>query len=287
MPTKPSAPNRERSRANAAQATIQPNENVLVLNPGQTLSESIIVTIPPGPPIQNVKLVPAGATAPFVTSISPAGSGPLAPNQSHTLTFVVIFAGSVPCKSEPQVFIGTLDVVVTFGQTPAGTRDDVVVARKRVHITVPECEPLYSYIIKFVCGAQEECPCACAPVRPGAYATDINIYNYHSSEVRIQKQVVPLVFAGTVLGREPQFAQSKAQDKIVLPPNTATMDDCCRIQSLLVGGTPASGTLPLTIGFLELVANQEVAVSVVYTANDLKTGSLSIDVEDVRPRRLQ
>lgn len=289
MPTKPSrsGQNDDSSRADVAQVTIQPKENVLELSPGETFSESIVVTISPGPHIQNVKLVASGGTAPFVTSITPVGFGPLAANQAHTLTFEVVFNGTVPCRNEPQVFNGTLDVVVTFGQ-PAGTVPgrDVVVTRKPVRITVPECEALFSYSVKFICGVQEECSCACSPVRPGAYATEINIYNYHPREVRIRKHVVPVVFAGTVLGREPQFAQAKAQDRIVLPPRTATMDDCCRIGGLLVGGTP-SATLPLTIGFLEIVSNQEVVVSAVYTASDLKTGSLSIDVEEVRARKVQ
>lgn len=290
MPTKSgrSVRNRESSNAAAALATIQPKENVLVLSPGQTVSESIVVTLPPGPPIQLVKLVVIGPVTPFVTSISPAGFGPLPPNHPHTLTFDVTFTGTVPCKNEPQLFSGALEVVVTFGQAPAGTVPgrEIVVARKPVRITVPECQPVFSYSVKFVCGVQEACECACAPVRPGAYATDINIYNYHATEVRVEKFIVPLVFAGAVVGREPQIAQTKARDKIVLPPKTATMDDCCRIQSLLVGGAPGA-TLPLTIGFLEIVANQELAVSAVYTASDTKTGTLSIDVEDVRPRRVE
>jgi hypothetical protein len=289
MPTKPSrsGQNDESSRADAAQATIQPKENVLVLNPDQTFNESIVVTIPPGPAIQKVEIVPTGETVPFVTSITPASFGPFAPsNQPLTLTFEVVFTGTVPCKDKPQVFNGTLEVRVTFGETPTVPGRQVVVARKPVRITVPECQPLYSYSVKFVCGVQEECACACSPVRPGAYATEINIYNYHPTEVRIQKHVVPVVFAGTVLGREPQFARAKAQDRILLPPRTATMDDCCRIQALLVGGAPGA-TLPLTIGFLEIVSSQELVVSAVYTASDLRSGSLSIDVEEIRPRRVQ
>jgi hypothetical protein len=74
-------------------------------------------------------------------------------------------------------------------------------------------------------------------------------------------------------------------DKVVLPPRTATMDDCCRIGTLLVGGQP-SAALPLTVGFLEIVSNQELAVSAVYTASDLKNGSLSIDVQQIQARRL-
>ena len=59
-----------------------------------------------------------------------------------------------------------------------------------------------------------------------------------------------------------------------------------RIAALLLGGTP-EGRLPVTIGFLEIVANQELAVSAVYTATELKSGSLSIDVEQVRPIRIR
>jgi hypothetical protein len=290
MPTKSarSVRGRNASNPNDAQATISPKENILVLNFGETFSETIVVTIPPGPPIQLVKLVPVGAVTPFVTSITPAGFGPLPPNQPHTLTFHVTFTGTVPCTNEPQLFGGALEVVVTFGQTPAGTVPgrETVVAKKPVRITVPECQPVFSYSVKFVCGVQDACECACAPVRPGAYATDINIYNYHPTEVRIEKFVVPLVFAGAAVGREPQFAPIRSRDKITLPPKTATMDDCCRIQGLLIGATPGTA-LPLTIGFLEIVANQELAVSVVYTASDPKSGTTSIDVENVQPRRVQ
>lgn len=279
----------EPQHPDAAPATITPQQNVLVLNPGQTHTETIVVNIPPGPPIQNVQLVPTGQTAPFVASITPAaGSGPLAPNQPHTVQFEVVFSGTVPCKDAPQVFTGHLDVLVTYG-TPAGTPPrQKVVAQKRVRITVPECqperEPLFSYSVKFVCGVQEDCACACASVRPGAYATEINIYNYHSTDAHIRKHVVPVVFAGAAIGREPDHVKIKGIDRILLPGRTATMDDCCRIQRLLLGGQP-SGTLPLTIGFLEIVSDRELVVSAVYTASDLKSGSVSIDVEDIRPRR--
>jgi hypothetical protein len=267
-----------------AQVSIQPPQNDLTLNPGQTITETIVVTIPPSPvPIQNVKMVPTGAIVPFVTSITPAGTGPLAPNVAHTVKFEVTFTGTVPCKDQPQFFSGLLQVVATL----EGQRD-VVIARKPVRVTVPECEPvaLYSYSVKFVCGVQDDCSCGCAPVRPGAYATEINIFNPHPKEAALRKHVVPVVFAGSAVGREPRFAEVKANDKIVLPPRTATMDDCCRIAELLLGAAPG-GPLPLTIGFLEIVTNQELAVSAVYTASDAKSGSLSIDVEQVRPIRVR
>ena len=83
MPNKPSGPRKsadspketssnaaggdQPTRLDAAQVTINPQENILTLNPGQTLNEAVVVTIPAGMPIQNVKLVPFGAIAPFVT----------------------------------------------------------------------------------------------------------------------------------------------------------------------------------------------------------------------------
>ena len=225
--------------------------------------------------IQNVKLVPSASVTPFVTSITPPGGyGPLAGDQDHTLKFDVKFTG-IPCKPETQVVTGTIDVVA----------DGAVVARKRVEITVPPCRPRgFVYSVKFVCGVQAECDCECAPVQPGAYATEINIHNYSSKEVAILKRFIPVVFAGAPVGREPRAAASRAEDKIILPPHTATMDDCCRIGELLLGA-PVSSNLPLTVGFLEITASADVAVTAVYTASGRVAGSVSITVEQVTGRQ--
>ena len=108
---------------------------------------------------------------------------------------------------------------------------------------------LFSYSVKFVCGRQEECPCGCTPVRPGVYATEINIHNHNNAPAAIRKLFIPLVLGGAVIGREPKTAGVKASDRITLPPHSATMDDCCRISELLLGApAPASG--PLAIGIL-------------------------------------
>lgn len=226
--------------------------------------------------INNLNLVPTGGTAPFVVSITPAGGyGPLSGDEDHELPFTVQFKGVEPCADEDQVFNGFLETVA----------DGVVVARKRVKITVPACKPkvLYSYSVKFVCGAQEEaCECSCATgsVRPGVYATEINIHNYHDEKVPIQKFVLPVVFAGAPQGREPRFVTGKARDRMDLPPNSATMDDCCSIAELLFdSASPAK--LPLTIGLLEIVSPVELQVTAVYTATDLESRSVSIDVEQI------
>jgi hypothetical protein len=223
--------------------------------------------------IQNVKLVPSASIAPFVTSINPAaGYGPLAGDQDHTLTFDVTFTGTAPCKPEAQVFTGTLDVVA----------DGRVIASKKVEITVPACAFVYS--VKFVCGTQERCDCECTPVQPGAYATEINIHNYSLREIQVVKRFIPVVLAGAPVGREPQVAKVRAEDRIVLPAQSATMDDCCRICELLFGGN-ASLPMPLTIGLMEITASQELAVTAVYTTSDLKNGNgVAIRVEQISRR---
>jgi hypothetical protein len=223
--------------------------------------------------IQNVKLVPSASVAPFVTSINPAaGYGPLAADQDHTLTFDVTFTGTAPCKPEAQVFTGTLDVVA----------DGAVVASKKVEITVPACAFVYS--VKFVCGEQAECGCECTPVRPGRYATEINLHNYGLKEIEVIKRFIPVVLGGAPAGREPNVAKVRAEDKIVLPPQTATMDDCCRVSALLFGGE-APSPMPLTIGLLEITASAELAVTAVYTTSDLKDESgVSIRVEQISRR---
>ena len=185
----------------AAGITIDPNTNVLTLNPNDTFDETITVTIPQGGAagVANVKLVPSATIAPFITSITPAVvAGPLSGREEHKLPFEVKFHG-IPCKTEQQVISGTIDVVIASA-TGAGGQ---VVASKKVQITVPACavERLFVYPVKFVCGVQSECACECAPVQPGRYATEINIHNYSSKEVRIHKRFIPVVLAGAAGGR--------------------------------------------------------------------------------------
>ncbi|MDY7078769.1 MAG: hypothetical protein SXV54_17795 [Chloroflexota bacterium] len=222
--------------------------------------------------INNLNLVPSGGTAPFVTSISPAGGyGPLPGDESHVLRFNVCFTGVVPCDFEDQVFTGKLDVVA----------DGVVVATKTVTITVPRCTDIYSYSAKFVCGVQENGKRRATTVRPGKYATEVNIHNYNENEVRIRKYVLPLVLGGKPIGREPRLVGRKAEDRIVLPPDTATMDDCYRIAEMLHNDEmPVAASL--MIGYLEIVSIGELNVDVVYTATDLCTRTVSIDVERVQ-----
>jgi hypothetical protein len=195
----------------------------------------------------------------------------LAGDQDHTLNFDVKFTG-IPCTPAEQVITGTIDAVA----------DGAVVASKRVQITVPPCAFVYS--VKFICGEQPECGCECAPVRPAKYATEIAVHNYSLKEVEVVKRFVPVVLAGAPAGREPHVAGARTEDKITLPAQTATMDDCCRIVELLFGG-PAPSSIPVTIGVLELTASAEIAVTAVYTASGLPSGGISLEVAQIAGRR--
>ncbi len=254
--------------------TIDPATNDLSLGPGDTLDEAISVTADTDQKFKSVHLVASAEIAPFVDSINPPGGyGPVTGEQHQPLIFRVRFHG-IPCQPEPQVFMGTLDVIA----------DGKRVAKKDVRVTVPGCPSELTYSAKFICGEQPDCGCDCAPVRPGRYATEINIHNFGIKEVVIRKRFIPVVLAGAPYGREPKVVSARAEDKLVLPPQTATMDDCCRIAELLFGGE-AGSSMPITIGFLEITANGPIAVTAVYTVTGLNSSGVSIQVEQIAPRR--
>ena len=140
---------------------------------------------------------------------------------------------------------------------------------------------MFSYSVKFVCGTQNVSATAqpCTPVRQGTYSTEINIHNFTKTQAVIDKRVLLLVQNDAPVGREPQVVPAKSFDKITLPPDSATMDDCCHLGDKL-GFNPAH----INIGFLEIVSNVELNVTAVYTATDLKAASISIDVESFSAR---
>ncbi|PFO99882.1 trypsin-like peptidase domain-containing protein [Bacillus cereus] len=146
---------------------------------------------------------------------------------------------------------------------------------------VPEGIEKYVYSVKFICGIQEENSCQCGPVRPGEYATDINIHNYHDKNVIVDQHVLPVVFAGAVTGREPCYVGRKTSNRIILPPHSATMNDCCRLSELLLGGK-SNSNLPLTIGFLEIISRHPINISAVYTVTNKKSGSIGMDVKQIQ-----
>jgi hypothetical protein len=211
-----------------------------------TISATIISTVTAAATLfNNIKLVPTGGTAPFVTSINPAGGYGPVDNKGHDYVFKVTFTGP-PCKNTDQVFTGTIDVVA----------DGKVLAQKKVTLTAIACER-YSYGVKFLCGYVRETPPHVVPLtpnatlRPGVYATEVNILNYHGEPITVHKYLYPLMRQTEPMGREPRSVGRRAEDSITLPAKSATFDDCARIHELL---HEAVGDEPLSIYFLELVS---------------------------------
>ena len=84
---------------------------------------------------------------------------------------------------------------------------------ERPPVVLPDPTPrLFRYSVKFLCGVQTNEACCEPPVRPGKYATTIGIYNPGSTNAPIRKYVLPLVFAGAAMGREPGVADRRMND---------------------------------------------------------------------------
>ena len=244
-----------------------------------TINSTIIAAVTAAANLfNNIKLVPTGGTAPFVTSITPAGGYGPVDNKGHDFVFKVTFIGP-PCKDTDQVFTGTIDVVA----------DGHVVARKTVTLTVIACER-WSYGVKFLCGYVKETPPGVVPLtpaatlRPGIYATEVNILNYHGGPVTVHKYLYPLMRQTEAIGREPRSVGRRAEDAITLPGKSATFDDCLRLHELLHEATTDE---PLSIYFLEIVSPVELTVTAVYTANDLRGVSVALEVVQVEGKQIQ
>lgn len=141
------------------------------------------------------------------------------------------------------------------------------------------------FSVKFVCGSQTPSPNNPEPtVRPGSYATDINIHNYHpQANVTLEKRVILLVRGNDGIGREPSVREPSNPETIVLPAGRATMDDCPAIRRM--AGLPPGNTL--IVGFLQIRSTNTLNVMGVYTVTPPSAnGPTSIDVESFTGKTL-
>jgi hypothetical protein len=151
----------------------------------------------------------------------------------------------------------------------------------------------WSYAAKFVCGFQGIATAAQPGepvVKPGNYASEINIHNPAYKQVPLRKKFLVLVNGQQVI-REPQQIEPMKVITMTLGPDFATMDDCNNLWRLTYPGLPVPSPMPVFIGYLVILSPLELDVDVVYTANapgDLAvtpTG-VSIDVERVTGKRV-
>jgi hypothetical protein len=143
------------------------------------------------------------------------------------------------------------------------------------------------YSVKFICGDQSANPNLPAPreppVKPGNYATAINIHNYHLDQTA--------VIAKSAVIANPEDAKSLGETSpsstIQLPPGRAFEIDCSDIVTLL--GTPTAPLPPFIKGFVELRGSFPLlSVTAVYTAQQAiagaaQSGPISIEVVPVQP----
>ncbi len=160
----------------------------------------------------------------------------------------------------------------------------------------------WSYSVKFVCGYQPELKLDPGVafrepvVKPGNYATDININNPQAKELPLNKWITVMVQGQEVLAREPVSVDPRTKLNMVLKPYSATMDDCNNLWRLLQMSMPPPPASSLTIGYLVIQSPMELDIDAVYTAEvpggpnaqgviPSPTG-ISIDVERVSGKRV-
>jgi hypothetical protein len=131
---------------------------------------------------------------------------------------------------------------------------------------------MWNYSAKFVCGVQDPLDPAKnqlgePPVKPGNYATEINIHNYNYKPFVVRKKVVLLVEQGNVIGRENQAQGPRTIINADLGPDFAMLDDCNAIWGMVYTLTvPLPPVMPLMIGYLVVISPLDLDIDTVYTA---------------------
>lgn len=110
----------------------------------------------------------------------------------------------------------------------------------------------YVYSIKYLCGLQRvpgDPPFEPA-VKPGNYATSINIHNYHANSraIMLKKAIVANGIIGPIV-------------QLQLVPNQAINIDCTQIAKSIPSPLPA-----FIEGFLEIASTVQLSVAAVYTS---------------------
>lgn len=155
---------------------------------------------------------------------------------------------------------------------------------------------VWSYSAKFVCGYQP--PFASTqpgepPVKPGNYATEINIHNYNFKSLVVKKFIIVLVDPQNgPIGREPNDQLPRTSVTVPMRVNAAMMDDCNALWTMAFGGSlPPGNPTPLTVGYLVILSPLDLNIDTVYTAEVPGTqattpSGISINVTRVAGKRV-
>ena len=200
----------------------------------------------------------------------------------------------------------TATETATTTETPTATAiptDTVTPTDTAVATTTPITTPnplglpFWSFAAKFVCGEQladqAGQPIAGEPaVKPGNYATEINIHNPHYlGPIQIRQKALLLVDRGAPVGRAPATANPLAFSPLfALSDDGATMMDCNGIWELLNPGTTPPTPMPLMIGYLVIVSPANLDVVGVMTAttstSNLEPAGIALETVAVEGKRV-
>ncbi len=150
----------------------------------------------------------------------------------------------------------------------------------------------FIYSVKFLCGLQvvPSNPSTVPnepPVKPGNYATSVNVHNYHSANVAsfCKKAVIALPEGSAARGTVSPFVTD------TLDFNQAEEIDCSDIVTLLHPTLPTPP--PFIKGFVEMLSNVQLSVAAVYTSQGCappsitnkcpKLGELALEVVPQQP----
>jgi hypothetical protein len=154
---------------------------------------------------------------------------------------------------------------------------------------------LLNHSVKFVCGTQLPTPNLPGEptVKPGNYATEINIHNIQFSQTRVIKSVVLVVDRGQPVGREPEAQAPRGFVAVTMGARFAMMDDCNKLWDMAFpGGAPPPNPMPLIIGYLSILSPVEIDVDAVYTTQAFRPTAADapdapgIDVEHIAGKRV-
>jgi hypothetical protein len=127
-------------------------------------------------------------------------------------------------------------------------------------------------------------------LKPGNYATVINIHNPIYKQVPLRKKFIVEMVGSQPFAMEPQQTEPRNVVTMTLGADMVTMDDCNNLWKYSLQ-TPPPGQMPVFIGYLVVLSPVDLDVDVAYTANapgDLHTAptGVSIDVERVAGKRV-
>jgi hypothetical protein len=147
------------------------------------------------------------------------------------------------------------------------------------------------YAAKFVCGEFKGGAAGAAqiegPVRPGIYATVINIHNPHPNRAVAFRKKAVLLFAGFGGDAPPEPEIPKPPGplhSVELRPDWGMEIDCFDIRKVLLPNSPPPPVFITGWVVLEVMSPFQLDVEAVYTAQALvdgKPGGISLEVERV------